>query len=266
MFVLQIIVFNPTPVPATRKETPAPIRQAAEAFSGAAQPGQFQHRPHTALGGDLDNSAFAGKNAQAQTWEQNHHQQASNGLARAGEPHFAPADLAQALEAHETNPNSNLWALHGQEEPPHLLNHATAGRSGDPAAELEDNGRPEAKSGGKGRAAVEAMQVDSAPGPVEASQALGAEPPMKHAAQQWQGNLSGDAWPSEHFPAPPSAGTREAGLQSAKLPGQQGLWSERPAGDVLTETQEELSKQEPAVSTGVLNYLDISFHCCNSFP
>ena len=244
-------------MPAVRGDAP-PFSQAAEAFPGAAQPAQVQHRPLTDLGGGLDNAQYSGGHARPLAWEQNHHQEASNGLPGTSEPNFAPADLVQALEAQKTNAPPDAWeSLHRQEEVPHisgdtLVAAAAAGRNEDLAAGHAHSGRPDSSSGGEDRAAVEPMQVDRAPALAETSQALYAEPPLEHPAQQWQGDLSGGAWPTQHFSVPPAAGTREASMHSAELLGQQDLQPKRPAGDVLIETQEELSKQEPAVSTGTL--------------
>lgn len=248
---LQIIVFNPTPVPAAREQAPSIVGELAAAFHGSAHPEHFPHRPHTALGGDLDSAQFRGGHRGPSARDQNPHQQAVNGRPGPGEPQFAPAALAQALEAQHTI--TSPGGLQNQGEASHLVDYSAMGRSEDPAASHEDNVRPDWNNGGEGRAAVEPMELGG-PAPATSNQPLELEPPLRDAEQQWQAPPSVDAWASQHHLAPPPAGSGEAGSHSAGLSGQQNLHLERPAGDVLTETQEELSKQEPAVSTGILNH------------
>lgn len=246
---LQVIVFNPTPTPAARAAAPDCPDQSAPTIHDSSQP--LEHRPRTALGGGQDSVSV--DHAQHDKGDAVFPQHAINGLHGAGQPHFAPGALIDALNAQ----------LHPPPEP--SRQHSDSHPSGEPASAglgevyafgNERNARPDPSNSGEGRAAVESMQVDTAPPPAGTSQALEGQPPLEQAVQQWQGNQAAGAWPSQHHVASPLAGLREASLHSAEH--QQESRAEQPAANVLTETQEELSKQEPAISTGL--------HLSSTFP
>ncbi len=250
-----MIVFNPTPVPAARDGGPA---------SGPAP-----DRPHNALGHGLDTAAGSELPSE-KVAETIHTLQAMNGAARPGEHPLSPTDTMRSLEPQLDHPLRNQW-VHGppggqiygdfRNSPSALPSgggQAASGQHEEAPLAAADIGRPDLSSNVEGSPGAEPMQIDSAPPPAEARHGFMPQPMMGQVNQQWQDKPHG-AEGSNQFPTTTSFPPSHASPHSAEQAVQQQIRMERPAGDVLLETQEELSKQEPAVSSGNLTCLSC-FH------